>query len=210
MLFAFSATRADVNKSTDRTMKFRQFEFRLFPKLRSKKKNKRSGKLCNYDFPRDVGLDRNSNYSTGNFYDNFGKDTQCADDNCNVDLYHKVDNFASCYERYGFDRLANPTYEPNFGELRVNIDTCNCSECQNLASKPRDVNLDVDMNLSLAHGHNKSFEHAQSASPVWKEMDSSIGTPSTLPRMRTRIKTNPWLPSPGATPTLGPTGSYML
>ena len=92
----------------------------------------------------------------------------------------------------------------------MNTDTCNCSECQNVASKPRDVNLDVDMNLSLAHGHNKSCEHAQSASPVWKEMDSSIGAPSTLPRMRTRIKTNPWLPSPGATPTLGPTGSYML
>ena len=144
------------------------------PKLRSKKKSKRSGKLCKYDFPRDVGLDKNSNYSTGNFYDNFGKDTLCADENCNVDLY--------------------PTYEPNFGELRVNIDTCNCSECQNLASKPRDVHLDVDMNLSLEHGHNKSFEHAQSASPVWKEMDSSIGTPSTLPRMRTRIKTNPWVP----------------
>ena len=57
-------------------MKFRQFEFKLFPKLRNRKKKK--SKVCHSDFPRDIGRDKKFNYSKSSCYEYY--DNPAADD----------------------------------------------------------------------------------------------------------------------------------
>ncbi|WAR16415.1 hypothetical protein MAR_031009, partial [Mya arenaria] len=145
-------------------MKFRHFEFRLFPKLRSKKK-KRQGKLCNYDFPRDIGLDKNCNYSANSSYDNYGVDTKSADTTNNDFVYHRMNSFATCYERLGRNELLNSTYETPLPEIRINVDTlCRCSQCEYNYTQSKGE-YGPYSEIYSAHAHNKS--------PVWKELDIS-------------------------------------
>ena len=166
----------------NKDMKFRHFEFKLFPKLKNKKKKK--SKLCNTDFPRDIGLDKNFNYSKTSFqeyYDNLG-----ADDNllCRHVITPQDTNFG--HTRYR-------TYP--LPELKIEVGSlCQCVKC-----------------TDTQHPDSKSTWICVSAPEADQTgSDASAETPNTIPRTRTRIKTNPWLPSPRATPSPSPTGIHVL
>lgn len=191
-LYVFLVFQKAIREKALVTMRFRQFEFRLFPRMRSKKKKKTTGKLCNYDFPRDIGLDRNSNYSSNGIYgycDNIAAEKICG----NVltdDICHNNGNYVNCcYSSPHISALENSLSKSSVSELRQGGDwTCECVDCMS-ASFPSE---------RLGQLGPQFIPEAVTATPV--------GTPNTLPRTRTRIKTNPWLPSPRETPAPSPSG----
>ncbi|KAL4217789.1 hypothetical protein ACF0H5_022527 [Mactra antiquata] len=171
-------------------MKFRQFEFRLFPKIKNKKKKK--PKLGHADFPRDISLDKNSNFRKSGipqFYDNLAVDANFQD-KLPVEIFYKQkynsSNFVSCHNAcYSCCDLK----KSSLSDLEINVigSTCSCDIC---ACVPEADSQSLMTRSCTLAGFNGG---------------SQVGTPSTIQRTRTRIKTNPWLPSPRATPSPSPT-----
>ncbi|XP_045182272.2 uncharacterized protein LOC123540997 [Mercenaria mercenaria] len=172
-------------------MKFRQFEFRLFPRIRSRKKKKT--KFSHTDYPRDISLDKNCNlYKTDFpcFYDNLAVDAAISEQFPGYVLCRNnnavLDNFGKSYN----DDINTKTFPLN--ELKIDIDsTCSCTQCAHLT---------------------ENLPSEQTACGVLSETctRTSVGTPNTIPRSRTRIKTNPWLPSPRSTPSPSPTDQHVI
>lgn len=166
------------------TMKFRQFEFRLFPRIRNRKKKKT--KLSHPDYPRDISLDKNCNLYRRDFpcfYDNLAAEANTPDINHDYLLF--TDNAKR--SDTNTDLVHMKTFP--LSELDTDVESsCSCSQCA--------CAVDVVTSFSTQDG---VLTGACS--------DTCTGASCTIPRTRTRIKTNPWLPSPRSTPSSSPTGS---
>lgn len=153
-------------------MKFKQFEFRLFPRIKPKKK-KKSVKTCNFDIPRNIGLDQISNYSNSCYYDGVVCETNYVGVSTH-DICHRNGNYAnSCNNT----PVTDCSYLPYSAEA---------GDCFNL--------LYEDSNCMSASCNSEYFGQLL-------EIETPVGISNTLPRTRSRIKTNPWLHSSRDPPT---------
>jgi len=177
-------------------MKFRQFEFRLFPRI-SYRKKKKAGKPCNYDFPRDIGLDNNSNYSSNNncYHSNVAISSP---QNCSRGVPDITDDIFSMSQNGG-----NYANGGNYFDNYANRHSTSLMECSFMSYSP-ETRIYLDSSCEEPDCMLVS-SYSERLGPQYMLDIHTPSTPtdsySTLPRPRTRIKTNPWLPSPRDTPT---------
>ena len=174
-------------------MKFRQFEFRLFQKIRGRRKKKQK-------YP-DTAIS--------------------IDDNCNY-----TRPAAGCYDNAAIDYAAcTSTYsdQPGVGEaaysfespLSVSAGFNNYFYAYNDLLPLSELNIAVAPQCHYENCHACNLYDSQVLSSsnggvpiicLSEAEDTPLGTPHTIPKTRSRIKTNPWLPSPRTTPSASPTG----
>ena len=169
-------------------MKFRQFEFRFFPRIRSKKKKK--SKFSETSLDRNFPLDKNFNYSKLS-YDNvaIGRPVDSVYDT-GSDVYDNGRTYMRSNSDYSEYQDHCCYYSQTYPLPRLTIDVenvCNCEFCAN----------------SVISGAGTFC-----VNPVQTPFGTPLCTPNTIPRTRTRIKTNPWLPSPRTTPRVSPSGIF--
>ncbi|KAL3889901.1 hypothetical protein ACJMK2_002221 [Sinanodonta woodiana] len=167
-------------------MKFRQFEFRLFPKVKSKKKKKQKYSSSNHLNNTKV----EKNLFCEESYSDYCESRSCLssssslNDSFHVQTWGQRGHFAYSGKAL-FSELTIKTY----------CHSCPCELCQ-----PYEC-------ISLS----TQSECVQKPVILLSDVDSlDIGTPNTIPKTRSRIKTNPWLPSPKATTNEYPTEVIAL
>lgn len=163
-------------------MKFRQFEFRFFPRIRGKKKKK--SKYSDTSLDKNFPVDKSFNYSKIG-YDNaaVARTTAAAFDSGRDEYGHRFTYLRSNSD-YSEYRNAPDYYSQTYSLPKLTIDIeslCSCDICSSSAE-----------NSAIA--------------PIYciSSVQTPVGTPlcahNSLPKTRTRIKTNPWLPSPSLSP----------
>ena len=173
-------------------MKFRHFEFRFFPRIRTKKKKK--SKYSETSLDKNFPLDKNFNYSKIS-YENVALDrTVDATYDTGSDVYDNGLSYMRSNSDYSAYQEHCCYYSQTYPLPNLTIDVeniCNCEACAHSVVSSAGATLFC-------------------ADPAQTPFGTPLCTPNTIPRTRTRIKTNPWLPSPRTTPSLSPTGMVIL
>ncbi|KAK3589207.1 hypothetical protein CHS0354_020066 [Potamilus streckersoni] len=183
-------------------MKFRQFEFRLFSKVKSKKKKKQKYSSSNH--LNDTKVEKN--FLCDESYSDYCGSRSCLSSNSSLnDSFH-----LQTWSQRGHFAYSGQTL---FSELTIKTycHSCPCELCQ-----------PCECISSALCTHS---ECVQKPVILLSDADSlDVGTPNTIPKTRSRIKTNPWLPSPKATtnesstetivftdtsPSISSTGSFI-
>ena len=170
-------------------MKFKQFEFSFFPRIRGRKKKK--SKFSNSSLDRNFPVDKNFNYSKIHGYDNaVAKRTTTAAYDTGSDVYDDGLKYLRSNSDYSTFRDDFCYYSNTCPLPRLTLDIDSCCSCDICANSVP----------------SSAFTPFYSISSVENPVGTPLCTRNTIPRTRTRIKTNPWLPSPRTTPSLSPAG----
>ena len=171
-------------------MKFRQFEFNFFHRIRGKKRKK--SKYSNTSLDRNFPVDKNFNYSKIGYDNAVVKRTTAAAFDTGSDVYDDGLKYLRSNSDYSEYRDDSCYYSQTYPLPRLTVDIDSCCSCDICANSVP----------------------SSAIAPLYciSSVQTPVGTPlctrNTIPRTRTRIKTNPWLPSPRTTPSLSPAGMY--